>query len=69
MSIPACHAGDRGSIPRLGVFNKPNEGKDAEKAFLDAYFKPRSNCQKELEVLKRFSIQLAIANSKISKRE
>ena len=20
MSIPACHAGDRGSIPRLGVF-------------------------------------------------
>lgn len=42
---------------------------DLEKAFLDAYFKPRSNCQKELEVLKRFSIQLAIANSKISKRE
>ena len=42
---------------------------DLEKAFLDAYFKPRSNCQKEIEVLKRFSIQLAIANSKISKRE
>ena len=39
---------------------------DLEKAFLDAYFKPRSNCDKELEVLKSFAIQLAIANSEIS---
>ena len=36
-----------------------------EKAYLDAYFKPRSNFENELEVLKRFSIQLAIVNSKI----
>ena len=40
---------------------------DLEKAFLDSYIKPRS--KKELEVLKRFSIQLAIVNSKISKKE
>ena len=39
---------------------------DLEKAFLDAYFKPKSICDKELEVLKSFAIQLAIANSRIN---
>jgi len=39
---------------------------DLEKAFLDIYFKPRSICEKEIEVLKKFSLQLAITNSKNS---
>ena len=39
---------------------------EVEKAFLDAYLKPRSNCKKELQALKRFLLQLAIANAKIS---
>jgi len=39
---------------------------DFEKAFLDAYFKPVPKCVEELEVLKKFSLQLAITNSKNS---
>jgi hypothetical protein len=39
---------------------------DLEKAFLDAYFKPGPRCMGELEVLKRFSLRLAITNSKNS---
>ena len=39
---------------------------DLEKAFLDIYFKPRSFCENEFEVLKKFSLQLAITNSKNS---
>lgn len=39
---------------------------DLEKAFLDAYFKPRRESAKELEVLKKFSLQLAITNAKNS---
>ena len=36
VSIPACHAGDRGSIPRRGVLFYLNEGK--------AFYSNRSNC-------------------------
>jgi len=39
---------------------------DFEKAFLDAYFKPGPNCVGELEILKKFSLELAITNSKNS---
>jgi len=39
---------------------------DLEKAFLEIYFKSRSICEKEIEVLKKFSLQLAITNSKNS---
>jgi len=39
---------------------------DLEKAFLDIYFKPRSICEKEIEVLNKFSLQQAITNSKNS---
>ena len=39
---------------------------DLEKVFSIAYFKPTYNCEIEFNVLKRFLIQLAIANSKIS---
>jgi len=39
---------------------------DLEKAFLDAYFKPGPKCVGELEVLKIFSLLLAITNLKNS---
>jgi len=39
---------------------------DLEKAFLDAYFKPGPKCVGDLEVLKGFSLQLAINNLKNS---
>ncbi len=35
-----------------------------EKAFLDVFFKPSAKCEKELEVLRKFSLLLAITNSK-----
>jgi hypothetical protein len=37
---------------------------DLEKAFLDDYFKPDPDCDQQLEVLKNFSVQLAITNGK-----
>lgn len=37
-----------------------------EKAFLDGYFKPGPKNVKELEVLKKFCLQLAITNAKNS---
>ena len=37
---------------------------DLEKTLLDVYFKPTLNCVKELEILKSFSIRLAINSSK-----
>ena len=69
----ACPAFDdlrKGAWKKLNGVTKPvikfedRYSGDLEKAFLDAYFKPKSNCDKELEVLKSFAIQLAIANSK-----
>jgi len=39
---------------------------DLEKAFLDAYLKSGPKCVGELEVLKRFSLQLAITDLKNS---
>jgi hypothetical protein len=37
---------------------------DLEKAFLDIYLKPGPECDKQLEVLKKFSVKLAITNKK-----
>jgi len=37
---------------------------DLEKAFMDVYFKPGPECDKQLEVLKKFSVKLAITNRK-----
>jgi hypothetical protein len=37
---------------------------DLEKALLDVYFKPGPDCVKQLEVLKKFSLQLVITNAK-----
>jgi len=55
---------DELKIIRVKMKVKFNE--DLEKAFLDAYFKPGQKCVGELEVLKKFSLQLAITNSKNS---
>jgi len=38
---------------------------DLKKAFLDAYFKPGPECEKQLEVMKSFSVQTAFSNGKM----
>jgi len=53
---------DKLKITRVKMKVKFN--KDLEKAFLDTYFKLRTKCVGEFEVLKGFSLQLAITNSK-----
>jgi len=55
---------DELKITRVKMKVKFNE--DLENAFLDAYMKPGPKCVGELEVLKKFSLQLAITNSKNS---
>ena len=42
---------------------------DLEKALLDVFFKPSAKCEKELEVLRKFSLLLAITNSKNTKKK
>ncbi len=39
-----------------------------EKAFLDVFFKPSAKCEKEMEILRKFSLLLAIINSKNTKK-
>ena len=71
-TCPAFDALRKSAWKKLNELTKPiikvedRYNGDLEMAFLDAYFKPKSNCDKELEVLKSFAIQLAIANSKIN---
>ena len=55
---------DELKVTRVKMKVKFNE--DLEKAFLNAYFKPAPKCVGKLEVLKRFSLQLAITNTKNS---
>ena len=45
---------------------EPYKG-DLESAILDVYFNPGENCQKELEVLKSFAVQLIITGAERNK--
>jgi hypothetical protein len=46
------------------IKEKDRSNGELKKAFLDAYFKPGPECDKQLEVRKIFSVQLAITNRK-----
>jgi len=51
-------------VKKTRIKKKDRYNGDLEKAFLDAYFKPCPECIKQLEVLKKFSVQQAITYGK-----
>ena len=61
-TCPAFDALRKNAWKKLNKLTKPiikvedRYNGDLEKAFLDAYFKPKFYCDKELEVLKSFAI-------------
>jgi len=51
-------------VKKCRIKEKDRYNGELEKALLDAFFKPGPECDKQLEVRKIFSVQLAITNGK-----